>query len=35
MREKKSVTPSVDIESIDFVSAMGAPGPFLISITAE
>ena len=30
-----NVAPSVDIESIDFVSAMGAPAPFLISITAE
>jgi hypothetical protein len=30
-----NVAPGVEIESIDFVSAMGAAAPFLIAITAE
>jgi hypothetical protein len=30
-----NVAPGVEIESIDYVSAMGQPAPFLIAITAE
>jgi hypothetical protein len=30
-----NVVPALEIESIDYVSAMGQPAPFLIAITAE
>jgi len=30
-----NVVPAVEIESIDFVSAMGTVAPFLIAITAD
>jgi hypothetical protein len=30
-----NVAPGLEIESIDFVSAMGGPAPFLIAISVE
>ncbi len=30
-----NVTPDIQIESIDFISAMGTAAPFLVAITTE
>ena len=31
----ENITPGVEIQSLDYVSAMGTPAPFLIAITAD
>jgi hypothetical protein len=31
----ENLVPGVEIESVDFISAMGEPAPFLVAITAE